>query len=49
MKEKKLIIIGAGQTIDELFPIIKNLKTTNYKLLIFHDDKSSIKKIIKEL
>ena len=49
MKEKKLIIIGAGQTIDELFPIIKNLKTNiNYKLFkILDDDKKFHKKNYK--
>ena len=39
MVEKKLIVIGAGQTIDEIFPIIKNLKSNiNYKLFKILDD-----------
>ena len=33
MKQKKLVIIGAGQTIDELYPIIKDLKEDYYKPL----------------
>ena len=38
MKQKKLVIIGAGQTIDELYPIIKDLiylliETTNIPIL----------------
>ena len=49
MKEKKLIIIGAGQTMDELFPIIKNLKTNiNYKIFkILDDDQKFYKKNYK--
>ena len=49
MVEKKLIVIGAGQTIDEIFPIIKNLKSNiNYKLFkILDDDKKFYKKSYK--
>ena len=49
MVEKKLIVIGAGQTIDEIFPIIKNLKSNiNYKLFkILDDDKKFHKKSYK--
>ncbi len=46
---KKLIVIGAGQTIDELHPIIKNLKSsTDYKLYkILDDNKKFYKKNYK--
>ena len=49
MKQKKLVIIGAGQTIDELYPIIKDLKEDkNYKIFkILDDDKKFHKKNYK--
>lgn len=49
MTQKKLIVIGAGQTIDELYPIIQNLKNgKNYKLYkILDDDKKFFKKNYK--
>ena len=49
MKEKKLIVIGAGQTIDEIFPLIKNLKSNiKYNLFkILDDDKRFYKKNYK--
>ena len=49
MKQKKIVIIGAGQTVDELYPIIKNLKNDdNYKIYkILDDDKKFYKKNYK--
>ena len=46
MKQKKLVIIGAGQTVDELYPIIQDLKEDkNYKIFkILDDDKKFHKK-----
>ena len=49
MKQKKIVIIGAGQTVDELYPIIKNLKNNeNYKIYkILDDNKKFYKKNYK--
>ena len=36
MKTKNIVVVGAGNTIDELFPIIKNISAnnTNYKIVV---------------
>ena len=49
MKTKKIIVVGAGNTIDELFPIIKNISNKNkYKIVgILDDDKKFFKKNYK--
>ena len=42
MKTKNIVVVGAGNTIDELFPILKNTSkdNTNYKIVgILDDDK----------
>jgi len=49
MKKKKLIIVGAGYTIDELYPLIKNIsKKVNYNIVgILDDNKKFFKKDYK--
>ena len=50
MKTKSIIVVGAGNTIDELFPIIKNISVDNlqYKIVgILDDDKKYHKKNYK--
>ena len=51
MKPKKIIIIGAGYTSDELFPIINNLsKSSKFKVVgILDDNKKLYKKKYKGL
>lgn len=49
MRTKRIIVVGAGNTIDELFPIIKNASIEKqYKLVgILDDDKKYYKKNYK--
>ena len=49
MKTEKLIIIGAGNSVDEIYPIVMNNKSNiNYKVVgIVDDDKKYFKKFYK--
>jgi len=49
MKTEKLIIIGAGNSVDEIYPIVKNNKSNiDYKVVgIIDDDKKYFKKLYK--
>ena len=49
MKRKNIVILGAGNTVDELFPILQSLsKSKNYKIeAILDDNKKYFKKNIK--
>ena len=50
MKTEKLIIIGAGNSADEIYPIVKNNKSNiDYKVVGIIDDDKSHTKVLQSI